>query len=300
MLRAAFPSHVRSHVVNVLDSSMHYIEAGTGDPIVFLHGNPTSSYLWRNVIPRLEAKGRCIAIDCIGMGQSGKPDIAYRLVDHMAYIDALLAALDLTNLTLVTHDWGVVLGLAYARRHPERVKAIALMEGHIHPIERWADFDAGSEAMFKQLRTESRGRELVIEQNFFIETILPAGTQRVLTQTEMESYRAPYRDKHARLPLWRWANEIPIEGHPADVHAIVADNQAYLATADIPLLLAYAEPGAVIQAAEVDWCRRSCRSLTTVNLGSGIHFLPEDHPDTIGIAIAHWLDTIHTSEVQMR
>jgi haloalkane dehalogenase len=297
VLRIAFPSHVRSHTVNVLASPMHYMEAGTGEPIVFLHGNPTSSYLWRNVIPYLESKGRCIAIDCIGMGQSGKPNIAYRLVDHIAYIDAVIAALNLDNLTFVAHDWGVILALGYARRHPHRVRAIALMEGHIHPIEHWTDFDAGSEAMFKQLRTESRGREMVIEENFFIETILPAGTQRALTQTEMDIYRAPYRDKSSRLPLWRWANEIPIEGHPADVHAIVVANQAYLATADIPKLLLYAEPGAVIQATEVAWCQHTCRGLTTVNLGSGIHFLPEDHPDTIGMEIARWLDTIQISDV---
>lgn len=294
MLRTAFASHVRSHHLTVLNASMHYWECGMGDPIVFLHGNPTSSYLWRNIMPQLEAKGRCIAIDCIGMGQSGKPDIGYYVVDHMSYIDALIAALSLDHLTFVAHDWGVVMALWYARRHPQRVRAIAFMEGHIHPILQWTDFDAGSEALFKQLRTQERGRQLIIAENFFIETVLPGGTQRVLTEAEMNAYRAPYLLPHTRFPLWRWVNEIPIEGHPKDVHAIVVDNQAYLRTSDIPKLLLYAEPGAVIQAAEVAWCHTSCRNFTAVHLGSGLHFLPEDHPDTIGAAVANWIDTIET------
>jgi haloalkane dehalogenase len=287
---SAFPSGSRSQTVAVEGSFMHYVEVGVGEPIVFLHGNPTSAYLWRNVIPYLMGSGRCIAIDCIGMGQSGKPDIAYRLVDHMNYIDAVIDALGLTNITFVAHDWGVVLALGFARRHAGRVKAIALMEGHIHPIERWSDFDEASQSMFKQLRTETRGRQMVVDEHFFVETILPAGTQRALSEAEMDAYRAPYRDRQARIPLWRWANEIPIEGHPPDVHAAVAANQAYLATADLPKLLFYAQPGAVIRAADVLWCQQTCRNLKAVDLGPGIHFLPEDHPAAIGTAIADWLN----------
>lgn len=291
MIHAAIPSHIRSQTINVKDSYMHYLESGAGHPIILLHGNPTSSFLWRNIIPHLEQKGRCIAVDCIGMGQSGKPDIQYRLVDHIAYIDAFLDALGVANMTLITHDWGVAIGLSISSRYPDQVQAIVLMEGHIHPIEQWENFDTESRAMFQQLRTESLGQSMVIDDNFFIETILPAGTRRALTREEMEAYRAPYRKKASRIPLLRWVNEIPIEGRPADVHAIITANQRYLATSDIPKLLLYAQPGAVIGAAEVDWCMRQCRNLTAVNIGAGVHFLPEDHPHTIGTTIAHWLNT---------
>jgi haloalkane dehalogenase len=289
MIHAAIPSHIRSQMVRVKDSEMHYLESGAGDPIVFLHGNPTSSYLWRNVIPHLEPYGRCLAVDYIGMGQSGKPPLAYRLVDHLAYIDAWLNTLGLTNVIFVTHDWGVVIGLHLAARYPDRVRAIVLMEGHIHPIVRWDDFDADSQTMFKNLRTPARGETMVIEDNFFIETILPAGTRRPLSDAEMDAYRAPYRHKDARTPMLRWANEIPIEGQPADVHAIVVANQAYLATSALPKLLLYASPGAIIGATEVTWCTQTCPQLTAVDIGGGIHFLPEDQPDAIGSTIAGWL-----------
>lgn len=292
MLHAAIPSHIRSQMISVKDSEMHYLESGAGDPIVFLHGNPTSSYLWRNVIPHLEPHGRCLAVDYIGMGRSGKPNLAYHLVDHLTYIDAWFDALGLTNVTLVTHDWGVVIGLHLAARYPDRMHAIAFMEGHLHPIVRWDDFDAASQTMFKQLRTPPLGETMVIEENFFIETILPAGTRRRLSDEEMDAYRAPYRDKGARKPMLRWANEIPIAGEPADVHAIVVANQAYLATSAIPKLLLYASPGAIIGAADVAWCTQTCRQLTAIDIGAGIHFLPEDQPDAIGAAIAGWLERV--------
>lgn len=292
MIDPAIPSHIRSQMIGVKDSEMHYLESGSGDPIVFLHGNPTSSYLWRNVIPHLEPHGRCLAVDNIGMGRSGKPNLAYRLVDHLAYIDAWFTTLDLRNVTFVTHDWGVVIGLAMAMRYPDRVQAIAFMEGHIRPIARWDDFDADSQTMFKQLRTPSLGETMVIEENFFIETILPAGTRRTLSGEEMDAYRAPYRDKHARKPMLRWANEIPIAGEPADVHAIVEANQAFLATSAIPTLLLYGLPGAIIGASDVAWCTQTCQQLTAIDVGAGIHFLPEDQPDAIGMAIAGWLEQL--------
>ncbi len=289
MIHADIPRHIRSQTIRVKDSELYYLEVGSGDPIVFLHGNPTSSYLWRNVIPYLEPHGRCLAVDYIGMGRSGKPNIAYRLVDHLAYIDAWLDALALTSLTLITHDWGVVIGLQLARRYPDRVQAIALMEGHLHPIAHWDDFDADARIMFQQLRTPALGERMVLEENFFIETILPAGTRRTLSDAEMDVYRSPYRDKRARTPMLRWANEIPIAGEPSDVHAIVTANQAFLSAAAIPKLVLYASPGAIIGAAEIARCMQTCQQLTAIDIGAGIHFLPEDQPDAIGTAIASWL-----------
>jgi len=290
--RAAIPSRFASKTLDVKDSYLHYLEVGEGNPILFLHGNPTSSYLWRNVLPYVERKGRCLALDLIGMGASGKPDLAYRLVDHIAYVEAFIDALGLSNLTLVMHDWGVAIGLHFLTRHRDRVRAVAFMEGHLHSIGSWSDFDEGSREMFKNLRTEGVGEQMVIGENFFIETVLPGGVLRKLSEEEMQAYRAPYLEKHARLPILRWVREIPIEGHPADVHDIVDSYRSYLAATDLPKLLLYARPGALIGAEEVAWCQKTLSNLSTAEVGEGLHFLPEDQPDDIGRALAGWLDTL--------
>lgn len=286
------PTQITSRMISVRDSWLHYLEGGTGAPIVFLHGNPTSSFLWRNVLPHVVPHGRCLAVDLIGMGQSGKPAIAYRLRDHIAYIDAFIEALGLANITFVLHDWGVAIGLHYLTRYPERVRAVAFMEGHLHPIASWADYDPGARAMFGALRSEPEGRRMVIEENFFIEAVLPSGVRRRLTVEERAAYGAPFLEPRSREPLWRWPNEIPIEGQPADVHAIVSAYQAHLAASSVPKLLLYAQPGAVIGPAEVAWCRANLDNLLAVDVGAGIHFLPEDQPGAIGEALASWLPTL--------
>jgi len=257
MPSADIPAGITSQTIAVKGSTLHYLAAGSGDPIVFLHGNPTSSYLWRNVIPHVAAHGRCIAVDLIGMGRSGKPPLAYRLSDHIAYIDAFIDALGLTAITFVGHDWGVAIGLHYLTRFPERVRAFAFMEGHIHPIAGWDDFDAGGRAIFEALRTKDVGRRMAIDENFFIETVLPSGVQRAFTADEMAAYRAPYLAPQEREPLWRWPNEIPIAGQPADVTALIRDNQTTLVASPIPKLLCHATPGAIIGPAEVAWCRQN-------------------------------------------
>ena len=282
-----------SKTVNVRDSFMHYLEAGEGDPALFLHGNPTSSYLWRNVIPHVEDKGRCIALDLIGMGGSGKPDLDYRLADHILYVDAFIDALELDNLTFVMHDWGVALGLHYVTRYPERVKAVAFMEGHLHTIKRWDDFDEGSREMFRNLRAEGVGERMVIEENFFVEKVLPGGTLRALSEEEMDAYRAPYLEKSARKPILQWVRDIPIAGEPKGVAEIVNGYQAFLTTSDIPKLLSYARPGAVVGAAEAAWCEENLSNLTAVDVGEGLHFLPEDRPDDIGRALGAWLERLN-------
>lgn len=287
-------NRLQSRTVAVKNSYMHYLEAGVGEPLVFLHGNPTWSYLWRNVIPHLDDQRRCIAVDHIGMGRSGKPDSDYRLVDHIAYVEAFLNTLGLNQYTLVLHDWGVAVGLQIAQRYPEGVKGIVFMEGHIHPIEKWSDFDSDSRTMFQHLRSEALGQQMVIEENFFIETILPAGIERTLSHEEMEAYRMPYLEKHTRKPIRQWVREIPIENDPPDVTHMLSANQAYLASSSIPKLLLHATPGAVIGAKEVEWCKQHCPNLTTIDLGVGSHFLPEDHPDRIGTAISEWLPTLNT------
>ena len=292
MTMAQIPPDISSRFVTVNDQPIHYLEAGTGAPIVFLHGNPTSSYLWRNVIPHLAIHGHCIAMDLIGMGKSGKPAIAYRLEDHVAYVDGFIEALGLTDITFVLHDWGVSLGLHYLARFPARVRAVAFMEGNLRPYEHWSDFDPGGQALFQRLRSEASGRHLIIDQNIFLETILPSGMCRTLSPAEMEAYQAPFLDPRHREPLWRWPQEIPIEGHPADVHTIVSEYRAALAQSPVPKLLLFAQPGSVIRAGEVAWCQETLPNLTSVDLGEGIHFLPEDHPAAVGTAVAHWLNDL--------
>lgn len=278
-----------SRFATVLGQPMHYLEAGAGSPIVFLHGNPTSSYLWRNVIPHVAGHGRCLAPDLIGMGRSGKPATAYRLVDHIAAIEAFLDALDLHDITFVLHDWGVAIGVQLLARHPERFRAVAFMEGHLHPVDSATDFDDGARAMFARLRSDDLGRRLILAENLFIEQVLPSGVLRDLTAEEMDAYRAPFLKVEERDAIWRWVQEIPIDGHPADVAHLLLANRVTLIDSPVPKLLFIAHPGAVIREAEAAWCRESLPRLTVVDLGDGIHFLPEDHAPAIGRAVARWL-----------
>lgn len=285
-ISAEFPFD--SRFVKVHGSTMHYVESGAGDPIVFLHGNPTSSYLWRNVIPHLSPLGRCIAPDLIGMGRSGKPEIEYRFFDHVRYVEGFLETLGLRDVTLVIHDWGSALGFDYAMRHPKNIKAIAFLEAIVLPLPDLQAFPDGMREMFRAFRSPDQGRKLIIDQNIFIESVLPNAILRKLSEEEMNRYREPFLEPKSREPLWRWPNEIPIGGEPADVEAVVTDYNLKLQQSEIPKLLLYATPGAVLTAPLVEWCRRSLKNLTAVNVGAGVHYLQEDHPHEIGAAIADW------------
>ena len=275
------------HDIPALDSTIHYRESGSGDPIVFLHGNPTSSYLWRNVIPRLEADGRCLAPDLIGMGQSGKPDIAYRFVDHACYLDAWFDALRLSRVTLVIHDWGSALGFHWARRHPERVAGIAFMEAIVKPLT-WAEWPEKARDVFRAFRTPGVGEKLIFDKNVFIENVLPGSILRKISAEEMDAYREPFRDPKSRTPVWRWPNEIPLEGEPKDVVEIVADYGRWLGESAVPKLLLAFDPGAILGGDLVEWCRRSFRDLEVRHLGAGSHFVQEDQPESIGDAVRDW------------
>ena len=274
---------------------MHFLEAGTGPLVVFLHGNPTSSYLWRNVLPAVASAGwHCIALDLIGMGGSGKPDSSYRLADHIRYVEAFLEPLG--EAVLVGHDWGAVIALDQARRFPERVRGAAFLEGHLHPIRTWADLGDGAE-LFRRLRTLGAGDALIFDDNMFIETVLPSGMLRTLTREEWDAYRAPFLDPSSRRPMLQWAREIPIEGEPTDVVEVVTANQAVIADPTVPTLLLHGEPGAVIGADEVAWCRSRGRALEIADVGAGTHFLPEDRPEEITAALISWLSSAVGSAV---
>jgi len=269
--------------VPVLDSEMSHVDVGAGKPIVFLHGNPTSSYLWRNIIPFVSGEGRCLAPDLIGMGQSGKsPSGSYRFVDHLRYLDAWFDEVGLDrDIVLVLHDWGSALGFHWGQRHPERIAAIAYMEALVQP-RLWSDFAHGRDAIFRALRSDA-GERMILEENFFIETVLPKSILRQLSQAEMDTYRAPFLERNARLPTLTFARELPIEGESADVVAMVDENAAWMACSDLPKLFINAEPGALLAGRARELCRtwRNQREVTV----EGIHYVQEDSPQEIGLAL---------------
>jgi haloalkane dehalogenase len=273
--------------VPVLDSHMAYVEVGLGAPIVFLHGNPTSSYLWRNVIPHLEASGRCLAPDLIGMGRSGKAaGGAYRFADHARYLDAWFEALSVTNAVLVVHDWGSALGFDWARRHPDRVRALVYMEALVQPVT-WDDWPEAARKIFQGLRS-SAGEEMVLQKNVFVERILPNSVLRKLTHEEMEQYRAPFRQPgESRRPTLSWPREIPIDGEPADVAAIVESYGAWHSKSLAPKLFINAEPGSILTGRPREFCRRWPNQQEVTVRGS--HFIQEDSPVEIGRSIAAFL-----------
>lgn len=271
--------------INVLDSEMAFVDTGEGDPTtVFLHGNPTSSYLWRNVIPHVAPRVRCMAPDLIGMGASGKaPDGSYRFADHARYLDAWFdTAVPDGKVVLVVHDWGSALGFHWAHRHPERVAGIAYMEAIVLPIT-WDDWPEDARGIFQGFRSP-KGEDLVLERNMFIEGVLPASIVRDLTDDEMNAYRAPFAEPgEGRRPVLTWPREIPIEGEPADVVAIVADYGAWLAQSDVPKLFVNADPGSILVGRQRDFCR-IWPNQTEVTV-AGRHFIQEDSPDEIGEAV---------------
>ena len=286
MLSAGFP--FASHYIPVRGSRMHYIDEGEGQPFLLLHGNPTWSYLWRNVIPHLQPLGRVIAVDLIGMGRSDKPAIGYRYDDHYAYLEGFIDALGLEGVTLVLHDWGSVLGFRYAMEHESRIRAIAFMEANVRPRYSWEEFEGPAGELFRQFRTPGIGWDMLVEQNMMIEHILPGAVLRPLSESEMDHYREPYLLPEHRLPLWRWPNELPIAGEPADVFAIVDTYSTWLQHSTLPKLLLHAEPGAIITEPVRRWCENTFKNLTSVSVGPGIHFIQEDNPDGIGQAIVAW------------
>jgi haloalkane dehalogenase len=274
--------------VAVLDSDMAYVDTGSGDPIVFLHGNPTSSYLWRNIIPHVEKLGRCLAPDLIGMGDSGKnPNGSYRFLDHSRYLDAWFDALSLKkNITLVIHDWGSALGFYWAQRYPNRVKALAYMEAIVKPWS-WEDWPESARSIFKTFRSPA-GEEVVLQKNVFVERVLPASVIRKLTEEEMAVYRRPFLEPgESRRPTLTWPRQIPLGGEPQEVVDIVERYGAWLATSSLPKLFINADPGMILLGPQRDFCRTwPNQQEVTVK---GLHFIQEDSPAEIGQAINDFL-----------
>lgn len=286
-ISAEFP--FESRFVEVQGSRLHYVEEGSGDPILFLHGNPTSSYLWRNIIPHVSSLGRAIAPDLIGFGASDKPDLEYSFFDHVAYVDGFIETLGLDRITLVLHDWGSALGFYYAARNSDKIRGLAFMESIVAPVQSWSDLHPDMQALFQAFRTPDKGWEMIVDQNMFVERVLPGAIVRDLSDEEMAHYRKPFLEPQSRKPVWRWPNEIPIEGSPAEVVDAVASYSNWLRDSPHPKLLFQAKPGTLMRAPVVEWCQAQLPNLETVDIGHGIHFVQEDAPHEIGAALAEWI-----------
>jgi len=287
MSRISAEDHLPRRRISVLDTDMSHVTVGQGHPIVFLHGNPTSSYLWRNIIPHVSDLGWCLAPDLVGMGQSGpSPERAYRFRDHARYLDAWFDALGLReNITLVLHDWGSALGFYWASRHPERVRAIAYMESMVRTRE-WQDLPEARAQFFRDLRSE-QGERMILDENFFIEVLLPKLVMRPLSELEMNAYRRPILSRSSRLPTLIWQRELPIGGEQADDVAVVEKYGQWLVESPQPKLFINAEPGSLLIGRSRDFCRGfpNQQEITV----SGLHFIQEDSPDEIGAALARFV-----------
>lgn len=278
--------------VKVGNHEMAYVEAGSGRPIVFLHGNPTSSYLWRDVIPEVSHLGRCIAPDLIGMGDSDKLPNAdattYTIATHRKYLGAFMDAMALhDDVILVIHDWGSALGFDWANHNRDAVRGIAYMEGIVQPLPKWSDFSESATPIFQALRSEA-GEEMILDKNVFVERILPGSVLRELTDAEMSEYRRPFLKRQDRYPTLTFPRQIPIEGQPEDVVDIVADYAEWLSKSEMPKLFVDATPGAILVGNQRTFCQ-SWPNQREVQV-KGIHFIQEDSGQEIGRAVAAWIE----------
>ncbi len=281
----------QSKYVEILGSKMHYIDEGQGDTFLFLHGNPTSSYLWRNVMRYVKPHGRIVAIDNIGFGKSDKPAVDYTLQTHIEYTNAVIKKLQLKNVILVVHDWGSALGLNYAATHSRNVKGIVMMEALIPPMfpADSVDIFGPSAGFLNQLRNPETGRELIINQNIFIEQIIGyASLTRTMPKEALDVYREPFLDPSAREPIYIWPQELPIKGMPARNLAVFNKYGEWLKTSKTPKLLQYVSPGALVTPDRADWAAKSFRNIETQFVGYGTHFIQEDNPQAIGRGIVDW------------
>lgn len=295
------PPDVTLPQVSVLNTTMAYREAGSVAPgrpdVLFLHGNPTSSFIWRNILPQVATMARCLAPDLVGYGQSGKPECQYRFFDHVRYLDAFIDEIGLRSAYIVAQDWGTALAFHLAARRPDFVRGLVFME-FIRPFASWSEFhqsDAARET-FRRIRTPSEGEALVLEDNVFVEQVLPGSVKRTLTDDEMAAYRAPFPSPHSRIPILRLPNELPIEGKPADVAVALEAALSALRASTYPKVLLAGTPGALVSPAFARTFAADMQNIEVIELGPGAHYLQEDHPEAIAQAV---VDLIRRSEGEL-
>ena len=278
-----------SNYVHVLGSNMHYVDEGAGDPMLFLHGIPTSSYLWRKIIPRLASSRSLVAPDLIGMGSSDKPDIPYRIFDHIRYIDAWIDALGLSDITLVVHGWGSVIGLDYARRHPDKIKALAFFESHLCPNFSWDALSLPMQIRAFWLSDKQAQYERIVEENYFLEHFLPKGVLDPLSDEALAYYKVPFREKAHRKLLWQYFCDLPLGGgQPEDVVELIERYAQWLQASDLPKLLVYAVPGFITTIETVDWLRTHWKNLKITCIENALHFAQETRPCAFADALLAW------------
>ncbi len=282
-----------SRFLEVRGEKMHYVDVGEGNPVLFIHGNPTSSYIWRNIIPGIQ--GRRIALDLIGMGKSSKPDIDYTFEQHYQFVEEFIMNLDLKDIHLVVHDWGAALGFEYAKNNPERIRKITFMEPLLFPIPSMDDLKGDVGEFFKNVRDPKMGPEMIIEQNFFVEKMLPAMVRRELDEDTLDHYRQPYLEKKARKPLLVWPLEVPIGGEPLTTQAILSGLVDSLKNGSLSAInkqLLYVKPGAMMPPHMAEYCKKEFPNLQIKYVGEGLHFIQEDHPHEIAKAIVEFAEEV--------
>ena len=284
-ISASYP--FKPNFIEINGSKMHYIDEGSGDPILFLHGNPHWSYVWRNIIPHVSDCARCIAPDLIGFGKSENPDIDYRFFDQVSYVEGFIKALELKNITLFALDWGSAYEFHYAMRHEDNIKALVFMEAIVKPLT-WDYWREETKHLFQSFRTPEVGWDMIVNQNAFIERVLPAHVERVLTEEEKQNYAEPFKNPANRKPSWAMPNDIPLDGEPADVYEAVSTYSERLQISELRKLMFYATPGALLRAPIVKWCKQHLKNLECIHVGPGRHALQEDHPHLIGSELARW------------
>lgn len=289
-ISAEFPFH--SKYIDILDSKLHYVDEGEGTTFLFLHGNPTSSYLWRNIIPFVTKDNRAIAVDLIGMGNSGKPDISYKMTDQCNYIETFIKKMELNNIVLVLHDWGSFVGLKYAMENEKNIKGIVLMEGILRPWESWETIPFMTRRMFKKFFDPTEGPKVIYDQNFFIEKAMPFLTKRKLSKVEMDNYRKPFLDRASRKPMLVFPRELPIAGENPQNATIINNYNSWLSKTDVPFHILWAKPGSLFRKEYIPIMRNEFQKMTDRCVGKSKHYLQEDCPDEIGNAILDWYKTI--------
>lgn len=279
--------------IDILDSILHYVDEGKGTTFLFLHGNPTSSYLWRNIIPFVSKDNRAIAVDLIGMGKSGKPDIGYKMADHCEYIEEFIKELELKNIVLVLHDWGSFIGLKYAMENEQNIKGVVLMEGILRPWESWETIPVVTRRMFKKFFDETEGPKVIYNENFFIEKAMPYLTKRKLSKIEMDNYRKPFLEKSSRKPMLIFPRELPIAGENQENAKIITNYNNWLSITDVPVHILWAKPGSLFRKEFIPMMRKDFPKMTDLCIGKSKHYLQEDLPNEIGNAIIEWYAKIN-------